>query len=608
MHSGLHACGKSPIRTSAIRRLRPGSLLAGVLLLGAGALLLPGPASAAAASLPAPGSSGYLDVPGGRLYFEEFGSGFPIVLIHDGLAHREIWDAQVAALAPDYRVIRYDRRGYGLSDQPTAAYSNVADLHALMTGRGIERAVLIGSSAGGGLTIDFTLAHPEMVEALVLSGAVVDGLSYTLHFMKRGYANFAPDLETTLSRWIDDPYAVAPGNDAARARFGELLRAAPHNLDFAKNQYLEQPAAAALGRLREIRTPALILVGDRDIPDVHAHAGAIEAGIAGARRVVIGGAGHLPYLEQPEAFQHEVAEFLSLLSLGPGSPRAASSPAPPWDRFTRGFAPVANTVLYYETMGAGEPLVLIHGGAIDHRMWDDQFAALAREFRVIRYDVRGQGFSPSPFGTYRHYEDLRALLDHLGIERAHLMGLSLGCRIAADLAIAHPERVASLVLCSPGVSGYEFNAPEEEEYGQRISAAWRAADFAQAAEEFVRGWTDGPRRSPEQMPSAVRAKVLAMALENVRPDRDQGAGFELEPPAWGRLAEIHAPTLAILGELDMPGIHTIVRAIGEQVPGARVATLPDAAHMVNMERPEEFNRLVLGFLRERVGMEEGAHR
>jgi pimeloyl-ACP methyl ester carboxylesterase len=243
-----------------------------------------------------------------------------------------------------------------------------------------------------------------------------------------------------------------------------------------------------------------------------------------------------------------------------------------------------------------DPVVLIHGGAIDHRMWDDQFANIARGHRVIRYDVRGHGLSLSPWGNYCNYDDLHALMIHLEIEKAHLVGLSLGCRIAVDLAIAYPERVASLVLCSPGISGYDFNAPEEQEYMQRIGAAWRAADFARAAEEFVRGWTDGPHRTPEQVPPSVRAKVKRMALETVRPDRDMGRGLELDPPAVDRLTEIQAPTLAVLGELDMPGIHEIVRMIGEQVSGARVVRIERAAHMVNLERGDRFDQLLIEFL------------
>lgn len=554
------------------------------------------PAGGEVRPMPAPQVADYLDLEGGRVYVETFGAGFPIVLIHDGLAHSVVWDAQVAAFAPDYRVIRYDRHGYGRSDPADTTYSDVENLHALLQALGVTRAVVVGSSAGGGLAIDFTLAHPTMVEALVLSGPVVNGLGYTFHFLQRAYANFAADPAQTLALWANDRYAIAPGNDAARARLREILTASPHNLDLANGRYEQSPERAALPRLGEITAPTLLIVGDQDIPDVHAHVGAIEAGIRGARRVVIPHAGHLVYLEQPEAFNHEVAEFLSLLTLAPGSPRQAPEPAAPWDTFRRAFAPVEGTALYYEEMGAGDPVVLLHGGAVDHRMWDAQFAALAARHRVIRYDARGLGLSLSPYGTYRHATDLLALLDHLELPQAHLIGLSLGCRIATDLAIEHPERVTSLVLASPGLSGYRFDAPEEQASNQAIAAAWMAGDFAQAAEEFVRAWCDGPYRTPEQTPPAVRESVKAMALENLRPHREAGRGVELYPPAIMRLGEVRAPTLAVLGERDMPGILTIVGRIAAEVPGARVERFPAGAHMVNLEEPAEFNRIVEAFL------------
>ena len=554
----------------------------------------------AQAVLPEPAEADCLHRPQGCLYYEVFGEGHPLVFLHDGLVHREVWDAQVAAFAPDYRVIRYDRPGYGRSDPPDSAYSNVEDLEALLGHLGIDRAVIIGSSAGGGLAIDYALEHPERVEALVLSGPVVGGLGYTLHFMNRAYANFDSDDAVTLQRWVDDTYSVAPGNDAARERVRELLNANPQNLKPTGQGAQIGPNRAALGRLGEIRVPVLLVTGEHDIPDVHAHMGAIEAGIPGARRVVLEDAGHLNYLEQPEAFNAEVREFLSLLSLAPGSPLGPAEPAGVWRTYERGFVPVEGTVLYYEAMGAGEPVILLHGGAIDHRMWDEQFETLAKEFRVVRYDARGHGLSLSPFGEYRHYEDLAALMTGLGFERAHLVGLSMGCRLAVDLAIDHPERVKSLVLCSPGVSGTSFDSPESKAYLERIRAAFGRADFTQAAEEFVIAWCDGPHRSPEETPPAVRSRIQAMARAKLRPGRDQGQGFELDPPAMERFGEVRAPTLAILGELDMPDIHRIVERIGAEVPGARVERIGGAAHMVNLEYPEEVNELVLGFLREQA--------
>lgn len=567
---------------------------AGVFL---ASLLVLAAARSSAEALPEPTAAGYLSVERGRIYYEVFGSACPLVFIHDGLVHREVWDAQVAAFAPHYRVVRYDRRGYGRSEMPDTTYSNLEDLHALIEHLGIERAVILGSSAGGGLTIDYALAHPERVAALVLSGPVVNGLGYSLHFMQRGYANYSPDPAQQVENWIEDPYAVAPENPAAKARMRELLTAHPGNLSFTQHRWNREPEWTAIERLGEIRVPVLLLTGDRDIPDVHAHMGAIEAGIPGARRVVIPNAGHLCYLEQAEAWNAEVLEFLSLVSLGPDSPLLLPNPPEPWKTYERGFKIVNGAPLYYEAMGEGEPVILLHGGAIDHRMWDDEFARLARNFRVVRYDARGHGLSLSPFGVYRHFKDLEGLMRQLELQRAHLVGLSMGCRLAVDLAIDRPDMVASLTLLSPGISGFPFDSEETTAYMQRIGAAFGRGDFPQAAEEFVQAWCDGPKRSPEQTPPSIRQKVKSMAIATVRPDRDLAQGMELEPPAMGRLGEVRCPTLAVLGELDMPEIHSIVEKIQAEVPGARVERIPGAAHMVNMEEPERVGRLMEDFIR-----------
>jgi 3-oxoadipate enol-lactonase len=257
--------------------------------------------------------SGYIDVDGGRLFYDEAGSGDCIVLIHDGLLHREVWDAQFPVFARTHRVVRYDRRGYGESDPPTAPYSNVADLLRVFDQLGIDKAWLMGMSSGGGLSIDFTLAHPERVSALVLVGAVVSGFDYTLHFYSRGgrlTREIYNDPEAFRLYWTTtDPYDIAPTSTAARERARALLEAYPGDTDFAKHNQ-EVPPPPALGHLGEIRVPTLIVDGEYDIPDVHAHAGAIDAGIPGARRVVVSGSGHLVPLEQPEAFNAEVETFM----------------------------------------------------------------------------------------------------------------------------------------------------------------------------------------------------------------------------------------------------------------------------------------------------------
>lgn len=271
--------------------------------------------------------SGYVDVEGGRLYYEELGEGSPIVLVHDGLLHSETWDAQFQVLAAaGHRVVRYDRRGYGRSAEATALFSNIRDLDAVLTTLGVDRTVLIGCSSGGLLAIDYTLAHPERVSALVLVGPIVSGMGFTKHFQTRG-GRFFPTEQTTIEDLIEyfsnvDPYGIAPENRAAKERANELLKAYPQNLNWAREQLSDPAARRALHNLGEIAVPTLITAGEFDIPDVHAHCGAIQAGIPGARRVVVSGAGHLVHMEQPEAWNKLVLEFLEEAAPAPGGEEA----------------------------------------------------------------------------------------------------------------------------------------------------------------------------------------------------------------------------------------------------------------------------------------------
>ena len=169
----------------------------------------------------------------------------------------------------------------------------------------------MGSSHGGEISINFTLDHPELVKRLILVGAVVGGLPYTEHFILRGVSNSASlrkgDVAAGLRAWANDRYLIAPGNDVARKKLLELLVANPQDMTHS-DQVL--PIKPALPRLGEIHVPTLVLVGDADIPDVHAHAGAIEAGIPRARRVVVPGTGHIMYLEKPDQFEHIVLDFM----------------------------------------------------------------------------------------------------------------------------------------------------------------------------------------------------------------------------------------------------------------------------------------------------------
>jgi 3-oxoadipate enol-lactonase len=256
--------------------------------------------------------TGYIDVEGGRLYYEMSGQGETIMFIHDGLVHSATWDEQFDRFAGEYRVIRYDRRGYGQSGPACAPYSDLEDLHRLFEQLQVSEAHLIGCSAGGRLAIDFALAYPEKVKSLILVGGVVSGLSFTDHFYTRGglaKKEYFSDPERAIKYWVfDDPYEIAPENTAVKKKVAALLEANPQNVTATSGGIIKRPPPA-VERLAEIDVPVLIVVGEKDIPDVHAHAGVINEGIKGSRRIIVSGAGHLVHLEQPEVFNREVARF-----------------------------------------------------------------------------------------------------------------------------------------------------------------------------------------------------------------------------------------------------------------------------------------------------------
>jgi len=258
--------------------------------------------------------AGYLEVPEGRLYYEVAGEGDWIVLVHDGNLHSVTWDEQFPVFSRDHKVVRYDRRGYGKSTYPEKPYSNIEDLAEVFGQLNIDKATLMGMSAGGGLVLDFALGHPDKVTGLVLVGAVVSGYGYSDHMRTRG-GNLDPEIASDPAKLADymcheDPYTFYEGNKEAKKRGYDYLMSSLQNYRMEKFGLLKGPARPALPNLKEIKVPALIIVGEYDIPDCHAHAGAIEAGIAGSERVIIQKSGHIVPLEQPAIFNEIALTFL----------------------------------------------------------------------------------------------------------------------------------------------------------------------------------------------------------------------------------------------------------------------------------------------------------
>ncbi len=267
-----------------------------------------------------------------------------------------------------------------------------------------------------------------------------------------------------------------------------------------------------------------------------------------------------------------------------------------------GFIETNGARLYYEMMGEGHPLVLLHGGYMDTKMWEDQFAIFAKDYKVILYDIRGHGKSEFPQVPYADYQDLYALLTSLDIEKTYLLGLSLGGMIAVDFTLEHPDMVDALILVGAPVSGFpvELIYPTEEMLQQEIQ---RRTHFAEAMRArnipaMVDALMDDTTLVPSPQYAAARERVRAhLSGYSFAYFLEPAPKQELVPSAYERLADIHIPTLLIVGADDHFHLHRIAETLEKSIAGARRVMIPETHHMPNMEKPEVFNQIVLDFLR-----------
>ncbi len=174
-----------------------------------------------------------------------------------------------------------------------------------------------------------------------------------------------------------------------------------------------------------------------------------------------------------------------------------------------GFAEVSGARLYYEIAGEGPPLVLVHAGIADGRMWDEQFQEFAKHYRVLRYDRRGFGKTAMVAGAYSHHQDLYELLKALQIEQAILVGCSQGAKTVVDFTLEHPEMTDALVLVAPALSGFAYTGDMPRQ-AEQIDLAEEAGDIAQVNELELQIWVDGPYRTPDQVDAQVRERVREM--------------------------------------------------------------------------------------------------
>ena len=245
----------------------------------------------------------------------------------------------------------------------------------------------------------------------------------------------------------------------------------------------------------------------------------------------------------------------------------------------------------YETAGSGESVVFLHGAFMDRGAWDKQFSVFAKQFRVVRYDIRPFGESSRPDKPYSAPDDLLRLVDHLQIARAHLIGHSFGGGVAIDFALVHPSRVASLTLVGAAPSGFVGPADEQKLVGA-IFAAVKDGDDA-----IVNAWLKHPMWKASQRRPDVLKAIESSTRRSLGAFRMTSAPFvALTPPAIGRLNEIKAPTLVVIGDNDTPGIRQASHLLAKQIPGATLRTVNGADHALPLGWADELNDAALRFI------------
>jgi len=266
--------------------------------------------------------------------------------------------------------------------------------------------------------------------------------------------------------------------------------------------------------------------------------------------------------------------------------------------FSSGYAPSGRAQLYFETAGTGDALVFLHAGVSDSRMWEPQMQKFALKFRVIRYDHRGFGKTKSADEPFALRDDLSNLLRHLGVKKAVLVGCSMGGAAAIDFALEHPEAVTGLVLVGSGVSG--LNDPAQLsagalEYWSELLKVIQKGDLDRAREMEAKYWIDGPSRASSEVDPIYRERALQLHRDNFSLERFAREEKSLTPPAIGRLREINAPTLVIIGDHDSEDLRKLADRFAAEIVGATLVKM-NAAHLPSLEHPAQFSRLLDEFL------------
>ena len=249
--------------------------------------------------------------------------------------------------------------------------------------------------------------------------------------------------------------------------------------------------------------------------------------------------------------------------------------------------------LYFEKIGNGDPVILIHAGFSDRRDWMHQIEDLGIKYNTIVYDQRGSGNSSTITTAFAPAEDLKAIINHIEIEKTILIGHSIGGTIALDFALQYPDSVSALVLIASGLNGYTWS----KEYLELMQSIWSVHQPEKMTEQFLAA----PFYAIGMNEPSIKNDVEIITEENFRKVLTWKT-FDVHdihwffPEAVTKLKDLKIPTFVVYGDKDSEDIMKISHVLSENIQNSKISTIKDADHLINFERPEELNKLILDFL------------
>jgi len=540
---------------------------------------------------------GFVDVGGARLWYRDTGGdGEAVILLHPFTGSAQSWGYQLPGLAAaGYRVIAYSRRGHYRSDvgSPEQPGTGVQDLHTLADHLGLDRFHLVGFAAGADIVPDFAISYPDRLLSIVIGGTI--GKPGDPAYRETD-ATLLPQAFLDLPAWLKElspAYRAANPEGVAEWRALEAV---------SSNERVPVPAANEVTpeRLAAIDIPVLLFTGDADLYMPPARLRAYARYWRDPAVVIFAEAGHAVYWEQPAAFNRVLIDFLRqprqalALAQEPGGHDASFRIVPAQTEWSvvpeqapasEGFVDVGGVKLWYwDTGGDGEPVVLLHPYTGSAAIWGYQQPVLVEAgYRVIAYSRRGHYRSEAgPEDRPGNYvDDLQAVVDHLGLEKFHLVGSAAGGFIVPDYAASYPQRLLSMTIaCSTG-------GVTDPAYRQTFLAI----------------------RTPEIVGLPHWVKELGPSYRAANPDgvaawralEEHAMHTMVRPPAkneltWEVYERMQVPALLIGADEDIYMPPPMLRNLASHLPDPEVVLIRESGHSGYWEQPDAFNRTLLDFL------------